>query len=325
MTPGRSLVAGDAAPEFSVVVPAYNATRTVAATIRSVLYQTDPDFELIVVDDGSTDDTTGVVERTADGDPRLRLVRQPNAGTGAARNTGIAHARGRCICLLDNDDLWMPSYLAAVRAAFDGAPDAGLAYSDAWILDDATHRIHRRTGLAFFAGNVPARLDGERFLLELLKQNFVTASTVTLRREVTERIGGFDASVRGVDDYDLWLRIAAAGFGAVRPAGCRAILRDRAGSLSKDQAMMMRSLHDVLQRAASNVQLHDAARAVVEARLRAVDVSVRALEQRADPAALGLRVRRTLARLKARLRKPFDLRLSAPPEVAAALHAAGER
>ena len=313
------------APEFSVVVPAYDAVRTVGATIRSVLYQTHGDFELIVVDDGSTDDTPGVVERTANGDPRVRLVRQTNAGTGAARNTGIGHARGRFISLLDNDDMWMPSYLSAVRAAFDGAPDAGLAYSDVWILDDASQRIHRRTGLEFFTGGVPERLDGERFLLELLQQNFVTASTVTVRREVTERIGGFDAAVRGVDDYDLWLRIAAAGFGAVRPPGCHAILRDRPGSLSKNQAMMLRSLHDVLQRAALNSALPSAARAVAEARLPAIDAGVRALERHADPAALRLRVRNVLAQMKMRLRKPFDMRRSVPPEVAAALRDAGER
>ncbi|HWT06877.1 MAG TPA: glycosyltransferase, partial [Xanthomonadales bacterium] len=231
----------------------------------------------------------------------------------------------RFISLLDNDDLWMPSYLAAVRAAFEGAPDAGLAYSDVWILDDASKRIHRRTGLEFFAGRAPERLDGERFLLEILAQNFITASTVTVRRVVIDRIGGFDASVRGVDDYDLWVRIAAAGFGAVRPPGCQAILRDRPGSVSKNQVMMLRSLHDVLQRAASNTQLPAGARAVAEARVPGIDESVRALERHADPAALRLRARRALAQLKIRLRKPFDMRRSAPPEVAAALHDAGER
>ncbi len=305
-------------PAFSVVVPAFDAETTIARTIRSVLDQTDHDLELIVVDDGSTDSTPEIVERAAAGDPRLRLVGQANQGTAAARNAGIGLARGRFISLLDNDDLWLPGFIAAVGAGFASAPKAGIAYSDVWILDDASKRIRRDRGLDGY-GYPPERMDSERLLLELLRVNFITAATATMRREVIEEVGVFDPGIKGSDDYDLWLRIAVAGYGAIRPPGCLAVLRDRPGSQSKDRLMMARGLRDVLLRLADEVELSDAARAVIGQRIRDLDLAVRGFAGERDPRAAGFRLRHRLALAKTRITMPLKLRRHPPQEVVDAL------
>ena len=137
-------------PAFSVVVPAYNATRTIGATIGSILRQSHEDLELIVVDDGSSDGTPDLVREFGANDERLRLVEQPNKGTAGARNTGIGEARADLVAFLDNDDMWMPSYLEMMGAALERAPEAGFAYTDAWILNDATGRILKKPSLEHY-------------------------------------------------------------------------------------------------------------------------------------------------------------------------------
>ena len=199
-----------ATPAFSVVVPAYNATRTIGATIGSILRQTREDLELIVVDDGSSDGTPDFVRELGSKDERLQLIEQPNAGTAGARNTGVGAARADLISFLDNDDMWMPGYLEAMDRALARAPEAGFSYTDAWILNDATGRILRKASLEHHPSipdpaTPPVLL--ERFLSGL---NFVMSST-TVRREALDATGGFDPRIRGADDFDLWLRIAAKG------------------------------------------------------------------------------------------------------------------
>ena len=164
-------------PRFSVVVPAYNGSETIAATIESVLGQTETDLELIVVDDGSADDTVAVVSRFRS-DPRVTLIEQENQGTAAARNTGIAAAQGEYVAFLDNDDLWMPEYLAEAGAALDREPDAGFAYCDAWGFDDATRRFLRRTELESRPDAGPGA-GSEATLEQLVRVNFVMSSVCT--------------------------------------------------------------------------------------------------------------------------------------------------
>lgn len=315
-------------PEFSVVVPAYEATRTIASTIESVLTQTIEDLELIVVDDGSSDGTPELVERIAGDDGRLRLIRQQNQGTAGARNTGLGMARGRFVSLLDNDDVWLPQYLQAIQRAFAVGPAAGVAFSDTWIFDDASGRVDRRTSLEYFPTvYLPQEmepLEAERFLSLLLEVNFITASTVTLRREAVDRVGGFDASIWGVDDYDLWLRVAAAGFGAVRAAGRPAILRDRDDSQSKDLLMMYRSMDDVLTRFSESHELSPDSRAKLERRLVAERRVIAALAGERTPAAIAERARRRFATLRRHLQSRSSL-VPAPPEVASAISPQGSR
>jgi glycosyltransferase involved in cell wall biosynthesis len=312
------------APEFSVVVPAYEAEATIGDTVRSVLAQTHPDFELIVVDDGSRRPVAEVVESVAGGDPRVRVIRQGNQGPAAARNAGIESARGRLVGLLDSDDMYMPGYLRAVHAAFTASPEAGLAFTDCWMLEAASHRVYRDTGLSVYGIETTA-MDGEELLAALLAHNFITASTVTVRADALAAAGGYDTSLHGSEDYDLWLRIAASGHGAVRPPGCLVLLRDRPGSQSKKRLMMATNHLEVLRLSRQRFELPAPTRQALDRQIAAQTVAVRGFGGASDLPALRFRARYRLARLKTRLLGPLLLRRRAPPEVSAAFPDLGLR
>ena len=236
-------------PRFSVIVPAYRAPRTIRTAIESVLAQSFADLELIVVDDGSGDETPQIVAGYAERDSRVTLIEQENAGTPAARNTGISRAGGRYVSLLDNDDAWMPDYLREVDAQLGRWPDAGLAYADAWTLNDHNRRVHRQTALECYPPVTEAE-EPELFLLALLRTNFITASSVTVTRKALDDVGGFRTDTKGSDDWDLWLRIVGAGYRAVR-AGSEplVLLRESATSQSKDDRLMAESAMRVIEHA----------------------------------------------------------------------------
>jgi len=119
----------------SVILPTYNRANLVGEAIESVLGQTHRDFQLIVVDDGSTDETPAVLARFAD--PRLRIIRQDNGGKSAARNRGLDEARGEFIAFLDSDDLWAPTFLESVLAVFSGEPELDFVFSDLIRFDES--------------------------------------------------------------------------------------------------------------------------------------------------------------------------------------------
>jgi hypothetical protein len=295
---------------FSVVVPAYNAARTVEATVRSVLAQTERDLELVVVDDGSSDETADLVEAIARVDARVEVVRQANQGPAAARNTGIARARAPFVALLDNDDLWLPRYLEEMGAALAAAPDAAFAYCDAWVFVDGRLRVKRRTEL----GRRPAPTPGaswEEVVTTLARRNFVMSS-VTARADALAESGGFDASVRGTDDYELWFRLLLGGRTAVRAGDAPLLLqRDRADSQSKDELMMQTSLLGVLEGVLSDDRLPPTARAVLERRVAA---KVQAIERLRHPPPTR-RLRNHAARIHRRLLDSRRFLAEAPPEV----------
>lgn len=305
-------------PAFSVVVPAYNATRTIGATIGSILRQTQDDLELIVVDDGSSDGTPDLVREHVARDDRVRLIEQPNAGTAGARNTGIAAARADVVSFLDNDDMWLPDYLASMGEALARSPEAGFGYTDAWVLNDATGRIMRKSSLAHYPP-VPDPAGPSDVLALLLEHiNFVMSST-TVTRSALEATGGFDEEIRGADDFDLWIRIAAKGFGAVRASGINLVQRDHAGSQSKDLAMMIDNARAVLVKAAQDPDLgaQDHERALTAAadleRFHGTLTGERQLS------ALAWRVRRRLGPIRQRLAREREWMAKPPPEVSAAL------
>ncbi len=184
-------------PLVSVIVPAYNASRTVAATIDSALGQTVSDLEVIVVDDGSNDDTADVVEAMAD--PRLKLIRQPNGGAAAARNTGIRHARGTWVALLDSDDVWLPRKLERQLAALDANPDALAVESGAYFVNDQLQVLQVR----------PCVQPKDPLLTFLRFQNLPNAaSTWVVARRMFERMGMFDPSLAILEDWDISIKIA---------------------------------------------------------------------------------------------------------------------
>jgi glycosyltransferase involved in cell wall biosynthesis len=302
------------APQFSVVIPAYNAEGVIGSAIRSVLQQTEKDLELIVVDDGSSDRTPEVVEAVKDS--RVSLVRQTNMGTPGARNTGIAESRGPYVSFLDNDDLWMPNYLETMDEALRADPESGFAYTDGWGLVDRVHRIRKRTAMSGGGPDPPPR-DPEDMLVELMRRNFVLSSA-TVRRTALERVGGFRSGFGGCDDYDLWIRLLCAGYRAVRAPGLLTIQRDRADSQSKDALVMHQGLENVLSATIEEQELSPAARAAATAHLAEVREAAAALSGASGLSRTAYRLRTRLALLRARLRPRRDTYPEPPPPVAAA-------
>ncbi len=193
-------------PLVSVIVPAYNAERYIERTLRSALDQTYRELEVIVVDDGSTDDTAAVVEAVKATDKRVQLIRQENAGVAAARNAAIAAASGRYVAPLDADDLWCPTKIASqVRRMENAGPDAGMVYCW-WVAIDANGR--ELYGAASWSA--------EGDLYEALAYvNFIGNASIPLfRRSCLDAVGWYDSTflahdAQGCEDWDLTLRVAA--------------------------------------------------------------------------------------------------------------------
>ncbi len=194
----------------SVVVPLHDSARFLAETVESVLAQTLADFEIVLVDDGSTDDTPEVAARLAraDGGRRIRLVRQANAGVAAARNRGIAESRGRYILPLDADDLVAPTMLEECAAVLDAEPGIALVYTDRQDF-----------------GDVDCRWTAGRFELERLKYFNQIPYCTLFRKAMWADLGGFRPNVSGFDDWDFWLAAAGRGYRAAHLP--KAFLRHR--------------------------------------------------------------------------------------------------
>lgn len=203
----------DTAPAVSVVIPTRNRPRQLARAIRSVLAQTASDLEILVVDDASTDDVgaglaplgltplgLAPLGLTPFAEPRLRVLRHDHRrGACAARNTGIAAARGRFVALLDDDDEWLPTKLAAQVERFAAAgEEVGLVYCGVEVVSEATGEVQRRS---LPKGAPPT-------YAELLRSTGFGASAALVRRECFAAVGGFDEALAGAQDRDMWLRIA---------------------------------------------------------------------------------------------------------------------
>lgn len=190
---------------IDVVIPVYNGASFVLQAIQSVAAQTLAPHAIIVVDDGSTDATPDVL-CSYNGAVPLQVIRQDNHGLSAARNAGWKHSQAELIAFLDADDIWMPEKLAAQVAVFRQAANDKLAlvYCD-YHLIDSDGKVTTPTHLPI----VHPRLRGQ-VLTELLAQNVISGSGsgVLIRRNVLEATGGFDESLRALEDWDMWLRIA---------------------------------------------------------------------------------------------------------------------
>ena len=230
----------------SVLIPAYNAQATLLRTLQSVEQQSFGDFEVIVVDDGSRDDTARIGADFAAGDARFRLVRQANAGAAAARNAALALARGEWIAPLDADDLWHPDKLARqVQCLKSTQPTTVLVYSWSVDIDERSLVISRRLDLDRFEGDAYAAL---------VLTNFIgNASVPLIRRDVLVAVGGWDASLRaraaqGCEDWQLYLRLAEVGDFVLAP-GFLIGYRQTSGSMSRQVPEMTRSYELVMAEA----------------------------------------------------------------------------
>ena len=185
-------------PTVSVVIPVYNARHFLRYTVDTVFAQTWRDWELVVVDDGSTDGSWDAIRDCAE---RLRYIRQDNGGVAKARNRGIAESAGRYVALLDHDDLWHPTKLEKQVAILERRPDIGMVITDVAHID----REGREMGI-IGAGHRPS----ERFARLFVRGYVPTPSAAMIRQSVLERVGGFDEAFvsAGLDDHELWTRIA---------------------------------------------------------------------------------------------------------------------
>ncbi|XWK85820.1 MAG: glycosyltransferase [Phormidium sp.] len=185
-------------PLISVIIPAYNNEKTIQETIESVLRQTFTDFELIVINDGSTDRTLEIVSTIKD--PRIKVFSYSNAGGAVSRNRGFYHSSGEFIAFLDADDLWTPDKLEAQLKALQENPQAAVAYSWLNSIDESSNFLrtgnHRTEN-----GEIYAKL----YLIPFIE----SGSNPLIRRQALMDIGGFDESLPASQDYDLYLRLAA--------------------------------------------------------------------------------------------------------------------
>ncbi len=199
-------------PMVSVIIPSYNGERFIGEAIESVLNQTYQNFEIIIVDDGSTDGSKSVIKPFL-WDPRIKFVEHgQNKGIPSARNTGIKMSKGEFVAFLDQDDLWLPEKLERQIAVFERSPsNVGLVFSNINIVN-----IVNGKGAAKeypLRGHVPLHineLSPQEVLKALFLHNFIPMVTVLVRREYINKVGLLDETIRGgADDYDLCLRLAA--------------------------------------------------------------------------------------------------------------------
>ena len=227
----------------SVIIPAFNQADYLPTAVESVLAQTWADCEVVVVDDGSTDNTAKALH-ALHANPRVRSVWQANAGVGAARNRGIQEARGDLLCFLDADDWYHPGKLAAQVAQFQRDPSLDWVYCDVTTVDAdgcQTDDYSVATSRVVLSGYI---------LDSLVVGGYFPPHTVMLRRRVIDRVGGFDPLLGGHADYDLWLRLSAAGCPVEFLPERLAYYRQYDGQMSRDSEHMHATKVAALQKLA---------------------------------------------------------------------------
>jgi glycosyltransferase involved in cell wall biosynthesis len=215
----------DIVPDISVIIPAYNQAHYLLEAIESLIQQTYPDFEAVIVNDGSTDETESVLAGIQD--RRFRIITQPNAGLSAARNTGIKHSSAPFVSLLDADDFFLPEKLALLGLYLKDHPEIGMVSGGTLFVDQNSQTFREVV-------KSPAEIQ----LPGLLMGNPFNPSSVMMRRYWFERVGFFDEKLRACEDWDLWLRMASAGcqFGWVEQPV--AAYRFHRGQMTRDSSRM---------------------------------------------------------------------------------------
>ncbi len=219
---------------ISAVIPSYNHSALLKEAIASVLAQTRPVQEVVVVDDGSTDETRQVV---AGFSGKVRYVYQDNRGLSAARNTGIREARGDWLAFLDADDSWLPEKIRLQEEALRREPQVMLVYNSVWMAEpDGTRRLAQAAP--------PSSL-----WPTLRYRNCVcgSGSAVLVRKDVVQDAGGFDETLTGCEDWDLWFRLAMKHPFTYVPEPL-AVLRSYPGSMSRDPERMVANTEKILER-----------------------------------------------------------------------------
>ena len=225
-------------PKFSVVIPAYNQAGFLAQAVESVLAQTFRDFEIIVVDDGSTDDTPAVASGFGE---KIRYIRQENRGLAGARNSGLRAAQGEYVGLLDSDDIWLPGYIEQMMKLAEQNPATAVFTCVARCIAADGQSLPQVMGYH-------PRAQANSFEL-ILRSNYIIPSTACLQREKALQIGLFDGTLpSGCEDWDLWLRYLAQGETIHSIPDALVLYRIHGSSLSASTGRMQLSKRKVVEK-----------------------------------------------------------------------------
>jgi glycosyltransferase involved in cell wall biosynthesis len=230
-------------PKVTVVIPAYNAMQFLPKTVESVLAQTFSDWELLIVNDGSSDNI--VQWATHITDDRVKLISQKNQGVSAARNTGIMQSSGEYLAFLDADDLWKPTKLEKQVRRFEEYPAAGLVYTWTTLVDALGKPIKRA---------IASQLEGNVWEQILVANMIGNGSSAMIRRSCFETVGMFDPKLSSAADRDMWIRIASCyPFAVVKEP--LTLWRQHTNSMSKNCQSMMQDLREVIEKNFQSVPL----------------------------------------------------------------------
>ena len=236
-------------PLVSVIIPTYNYARFIAEAVASVQSQTYSNWEMIVIDDGSTDNTEEVVKRIAADEPRISYLRQDNARQAAARNNGIRHAKGNYLQFLDADDLIEPQKLEQQVAFLEQHTSVDITYSGVRYFSSERADellLSRQYSSWEDSGAWMPEISGQgkEILLALLRNNIMVVNAPLIRREVIDRVGLFDVDLTPVEDWEYLIRCAAHGavFSFNDVEGARALVRAHGESASLNQPRYLRSV-----------------------------------------------------------------------------------
>jgi glycosyltransferase involved in cell wall biosynthesis len=222
-------------PEISIVIPAYNAEKTIKKTIESVLEQTYQDFEVIVINDGSIDKTVQIVESFKD--KRINIFSYENCGLPTARNRGIYRSTGEFIAFLDADDLWTKDKLEMQLNALKESPEAGLAYSWTCFMD-----VDEQGEAVSFLRSPEYAFAGDVYQQLLIGDFIHSGSNTLIRYQAIQAAGEFEPTLKSCEDWDYWLRIAARFHFVVVPKYQILYRRTPGGMSSKVEVMKEASL-----------------------------------------------------------------------------------
>jgi glycosyltransferase involved in cell wall biosynthesis len=279
-------------PAVSVIMPAYNVAPYIGEAIESVLNQTYDDLELLIVDDGGTDGSDVIADLYASRDPRVRVIRQANAGISAARNHGLRIASSPVIAVLDSDDAWEPIYLQKQMAILRDHPEVDIVTGNAWFLGSKLHGRPARP----WPDHRPAPT-----LADILADETAVFIMSVFRRQVYESIGPFDECLRTNEDYDFWLRAACAGFVFYRNDRPLGYYRRRDNSLSADELRMLPGILQVFRKLRPRLLNRPRELAILDAQIARFETEHVAAEARGAIAAKDFAAaRRHLATLHGR-------------------------
>lgn len=230
-------------PEVSVIIPTYNCSKYISEAIDSVLAQTYKEFEIIIIDDGSTDETKGIVqEYLVSHRLKIKYIFQENQGLACARNAGIKNATGKYLALLDADDAWAKNRLALGVEIMEKHPTVSLVHANIFCMNE-------KGKVLFTAQRERSFLNGKIAKALLLKKAEISCPTVLFRRECVDTVGTFDENLTrlGCEDRELWIRITRQ-YDAYYIDEPLAYYRQRQSSMSKNMDKMVRAKYYVIHK-----------------------------------------------------------------------------